>query len=99
MKRRTFVAGSTAVAGAFTTGMLLKTAPAFAEPRTFKFAFPDAASHPIAAVCHNFKKNLEARTHGRLTVEIYPGGTIGSETSLVGGLQTGILDASMSTGA
>jgi tripartite ATP-independent transporter DctP family solute receptor len=98
MNRSAFVARGALAAGAFTTGMLIKTSPALSA-QTIKFAFPDAATHPVAGVARNFKKNVEARTKGRLTVDIYPGGTIGSETNLVGGLQTGILDVSMSTGA
>lgn len=91
--RRGFVLGTSA----FTTAVLLKTSPAFAQAQTYKLAFPDNAAHPSMKVAQRFAATVAQRTGGRFKVDIFPGGTLGSETNIVAGLQTGIVDFTMHT--
>lgn len=95
--RRTFLATGSAAAAAFTTGMLIKTAPALAAQQTYKLAFPDNAAHPSMKVAQRFAAAIAERTHGRMKVDVFPGGTLGSETNIVAGLQTGVVDFTMHT--
>lgn len=95
--RRSFLATGGAAAAAFTTGLLLKTSPAFAQQQTYKLAFPDNAAHPSMKVAQRFSATLAQRTNGRLKVDVFPGGTLGSETNIVAGLQTGTVDFTMHT--
>lgn len=66
-------------------------------PRTLKVAFPDNAAHPSNKVAHQFAAAVQERTKGRYKVDVFPGGTLGSETNIVAGLQTGIVDFTMHT--
>ena len=93
LDRRAFVAAS----AAFTTGLLIKTSPAFAQQATYKLAFADNAQHPSMKVAQLFASTVATKTSGRIKVDIFPGGTLGSETNIVGGLQTGIVDFAMHT--
>ena len=95
--RSRFLATSGAAAAVFTTGLLVKTSPAFAQQQTYKLAFPDNAAHPSMQVAQRFASTLAQRTNGRFKVDVFPGGTLGSETNIVAGLQTGIVDFTMHT--
>ena len=97
LDRRRFLVSGGLLTTAFTTGLLVKTSPAFAETQTLKLAFPDNAQHPSMKVAQRFASALEQRTNGRYKVDIFPGGTLGSETNIVAGLQTGIVDFTMHT--
>jgi tripartite ATP-independent transporter DctP family solute receptor len=66
-------------------------------PKVLKVAFPDNAQHPTNKAAHLFAAAVEERTRGRYKVDVFPGGTLGSETNIVSGLQTGIVDFAMHT--
>ena len=95
--RRRFLAGGTLTGMAFTTGLLVKTSPAFAQAVTYKLAFPDNAQHPSMKVAQRFAANVAQKTNGRIKIDVFPGGTLGSETNIVAGLQTGTVDFTMHT--
>ena len=95
-RRRILKTGAAATA-ALAAGTLGRNAFGQAPQQTFKLAFPDNAAHPCAKVAARFAANLAERTKGRFKVDVFPGGTLGSETNIVAGLQTGIVDFTMHT--
>lgn len=95
--RRRFLASGALTGMAFTTGLLVKTSPAFAQAQTYKLAFPDNAQHPTMKVAQRFAATVAQKTNGRFKVDVFPGGTLGSETNIVAGLQTGTVDFTMHT--
>jgi tripartite ATP-independent transporter DctP family solute receptor len=98
LDRRRFLSAGAAAGAAFTTGLLVKTSPGLAQQQqTFKLAFADNAAHPSMKVAQRFAAALAERTHGRMKVDVFPGGTLGSETNIVAGLQTGTVDFTMHT--
>ena len=97
ISRRRLLEGGVLATTALTTGLLSKISPSSAQQQTLKLAFPDNAAHPSMRVAQGFATNLAERTNGRFKVDVFPGGTLGSETNIVAGLQTGIVDFTMHT--
>jgi TRAP-type transport system periplasmic protein len=94
--RRTVMAGGALLAiGAVSLG-----APAFAgsDTRTLKFAHVLQPDHPYNLMALKFKEELEARNVG-LSVDIFPAGQLGNESTLIEGLQIGSVDISTITSA
>ncbi len=72
---------------------------ASAEVKTIKFANQNAAGHPIILGMEKFKEIVEKNSGGQLKVNVFPGGTLGSDQANVTGLQAGTLEmASMNSG-
>ena len=70
-----------------------------AQTRTIKFANQNAKGHPVIAGMEKFAELVEARSGGRLKVDVVPGGALGSDQANVSALQAGTLDmASMNSG-
>ena len=73
--------------------MLMGTNAIYAAPKVIKLAHLnpqtpfDVATAAVAAV---FKNELEARTGGQVTVEIYPSGTLGNERETMEQVKAGI---------
>lgn len=79
------------------------TLPAFglaqAQARTIKFANQNAKGHPVILGMEKFGELLEKKTGGRLKVEVFPGGALGSDQANVSSLQGGTLEmAAMNSG-
>jgi TRAP-type transport system periplasmic protein len=79
------------------------TLPAFglaqAQTRTIKFANQNAKGHPVILGMEKFGELLEKKTGGRLKVEVFPGGALGSDQANVSSLQGGTLEmAAMNSG-
>ena len=85
------------LATGFTAALLTKTAPAFAQTQTYKLAHPDTNKHPAQKVAERFAAEVSKRTNGRIQINVYPAGTLGSEINIIQGLQTGIVDFAMHT--
>jgi len=68
-----------------------------AEPVILKLGHPDTALHPSHALGNQFGKLIEERTNGDVKVRVFPGGQLGSNTNIVTGLATGIVDLSIHT--
>jgi tripartite ATP-independent transporter DctP family solute receptor len=78
---------------------LAAAAGSYAQTRTIKFANQNAKGHPIVAGMEKFAELVEARSGGRLNVEVVPGGALGSDQANVSALQAGTLEmASMNSG-
>ncbi len=95
MRRRTLMlsAGAAAlrVAGA---------APAFAEAeRTFSFGYALPEDSPLGAGAKVFQAEVARHTAGRYKIDLYPGAALGNETTMLKGLQAGVVDLGFITAA
>ena len=72
---------------------------AHAQTRTIKFANQNAKGHPIVLGMEKFAEIVEAKSGGKLKVNVYPGGALGSDQANLSALQGGTLEmASMNSG-
>ncbi|HEY1226724.1 MAG TPA: TRAP transporter substrate-binding protein [Ramlibacter sp.] len=70
-----------------------------AQTRTIKFANQNAEGHPVVLGMKKFAELVGQRSGGRLKVNVFPGGTLGSDQANVSSLQGGTLEmASMNSG-
>jgi tripartite ATP-independent transporter DctP family solute receptor len=70
-----------------------------AQTRTIKFANQNAAGHPIVQGMEKFAQIVEAKSGGKMKVNVFPGGALGSDQANVSALQGGTLEmASMNSG-
>jgi len=70
-----------------------------AQTRTIKFANQNAKGHPIVLGMERFAELVEKKSGGRLKVQVFPGGALGSDQANVSALQGGTLEmASMNSG-
>ncbi|MEY2685655.1 MAG: hypothetical protein RJA09_2800 [Pseudomonadota bacterium] len=72
---------------------------AFAQERVIKFANQNNKGHPIVMGMEKFAEIVAAKSGGKIKVNIFPGGTLGSDQANVSALQGGTLEmASMNSG-
>jgi TRAP-type transport system periplasmic protein len=72
---------------------------ASAQEKTIKFANQNVAGHPIVQGMEKFKEIVEKNSGGKLKVNLFPGGTLGSDQANVSAIQGGTLEmASMNSG-
>jgi TRAP-type transport system periplasmic protein len=70
-----------------------------AQTRTIKFANQNVKGHPIVMGMDRFAELVEKKSAGRLKVNVFPGGALGSDQANVSALQGGTLEmASMNSG-
>ncbi|WP_298928380.1 TRAP transporter substrate-binding protein [uncultured Ramlibacter sp.] len=70
-----------------------------AQTKTIKFANQNAKGHPIVMGMEKFGEIVEAKSGGKLKVNIFPGGALGNDQANVSALQGGTLEmASMNSG-
>lgn len=70
-----------------------------AQTRTLKFVNQNAKGHPIVLGMEKFAELVDAKSGGRLKVQVFPGGALGSDQANVSALQGGTLEmASMNSG-
>ena len=70
-----------------------------AQTRTIKFANQNAKGHPIVLGMEKFGELVEKNSGGRLKVQVFPGGALGSDQANVSALQGGTLEmAAMNSG-
>jgi tripartite ATP-independent transporter DctP family solute receptor len=70
-----------------------------AQTKTIKFANQNAKGHPVVLGMEKFAELVEARSGGKLKVQVYPGGALGSDQANVSALQGGTLEmAAMNSG-
>ena len=78
---------------------LAATGIAVAQDKTIKFATQNPKGHPIVMGMEKFKEVVEAKSGGKLKVNLFPGGTLGSDQANVSAIQGGTLEmASMNSG-
>lgn len=70
-----------------------------AQTRTIKFTNQNVKGHPIVMGMEKFAELVEKKSGGKLKVNVFPGGTLGSDQANVSALQGGTLEmASMNSG-
>jgi tripartite ATP-independent transporter DctP family solute receptor len=70
-----------------------------AQTKTIKFANQNAKGHPVVMGMEKFAEIVEAKSGGKLKVNVFPGGTLGSDQANISALQGGALEmASMNSG-
>ncbi|RYF65931.1 MAG: TRAP transporter substrate-binding protein, partial [Comamonadaceae bacterium] len=70
-----------------------------AQTRTIKFANQNAKGHPIVLGMEKFGELVDQKSGGRMKVNVFPGGALGSDQANVSALQGGTLEmASMNSG-
>lgn len=88
MRRRSFLlAGATGAALAGVGG------PAAAQGVTIRLGHVLGESHSWHVAGRGFAKDVAEATQGRVKIELFPGGQLGSETEVIEGLQVGIMQA------
>ncbi|MBA2672540.1 TRAP transporter substrate-binding protein [Ramlibacter sp.] len=93
--KRSFL--KSALALALVAGLGL--AQAQAQTRTIKFANQNAKGHPVVMGMEKFAELVESRSGGKLKVQIFAGGALGSDQANVSALQGGTLEmAAMNSG-
>lgn len=72
---------------------------ASAQDKTIKFATQNPKGHPIVMGMEKFAEIVQAKSGGKIKVNLFPGGTLGSDQANVSALQGGTLEmASMNSG-
>ena len=70
-----------------------------AQDKTIKFATQNPKGHPIVLGMEKFKEIVESKSGGKLKVNLFPGGTLGSDQANVSAMQGGTLEmVSMNSG-
>lgn len=70
-----------------------------AQSRTIKFANQNAKGHPIVLGMEKFAELVDQKSGGKMKVQVFPGGALGSDQANVSALQGGTLEmASMNSG-
>jgi tripartite ATP-independent transporter DctP family solute receptor len=70
-----------------------------AQDKTIKFATQNPKGHPIVLGMEKFAEIVQAKSGGKLKVNLFPGGTLGSDQANVSAIQGGTLEmASMNSG-
>ncbi|QUS57720.1 TRAP transporter substrate-binding protein DctP [Pseudovibrio brasiliensis] len=68
---------------AMTAAMVLSAAPLSAHAEDWKFAIEEIPGSIMDAYAQEFKKRIEAKTNGDVTITIFPMGTLGTPTDTV----------------
>jgi tripartite ATP-independent transporter DctP family solute receptor len=78
-------------------GMLLLTQPAMAEigSHTFKFAAQNQKGHPQVQGMEKFADIVSQKSGGKMTVKLFPGGTLGGDVQTLSALQGGTVEMLM----
>ncbi len=63
-----------------------------APAHTLKLTFADTRNHPLYQVLLRFAENVKKKTNGAIEVQVFSTGELGSQTNILTGLQTGIID-------
>lgn len=63
-----------------------------AQQKTLKFATQNPKGHPLVTGMEKFAELVAARSNGRIKVDLFPGGVLGSDQANVSALQGGTLD-------
>lgn len=65
---------------------------ASAQDKTIKFATQNPKGHPIVMGLDKFKEIVESKSGGKIKVNVFPGGTLGSDQANISALQGGTLE-------
>lgn len=91
--KRAFLKSVVAIAALAAAGVSL------AQERTIKFATQNPVGHPIELGMKKFAEIVQAKSGGKIKVNLFPGGQLGSDQANVTAVQGGTLEmVSMNTG-
>ncbi len=62
------------------------------DSKTIKFATQNPKGHPLVVGMEKFKELVESKSGGKLKVNLFPGGTLGSDQANVSAMQGGTLE-------
>lgn len=65
------------------------------KPITLKFALQNGENHPLCQGVKKFADLVEEKSNGRIKMQLFYSGALGSKTSTVQGMQTGTIDGAM----
>lgn len=68
-----------------------------AESMTLRFATDSAKNYVSTVEIQKFADEVKAKTNGRITIEVYPGGQLGEEKACIEQLQMGAIDFTKSS--
>lgn len=91
-RRKLFKLAALGGAQAIAAPYVVREAWAQAPAVTLKLTYTDTQSHPVAKVMQRFADNVKNRTGGAVEVQVFSVGQLGSQTNILTGLQTGIID-------
>ena len=85
------------VSGLCAVGLLLGGAAQAQDlkERTLRMSFVNVKDHPHGIGAERFAELVSQKSGGKLTVKLYPGGTLGSDMQTVSSLQGGTIDLSV----
>ena len=78
-------------------GLLILAQPASAEinSHTFKFAAQNQKGHPQVQGMEKFAELVKEKSGGKITVKLFPGGTLGGDVQTLSALQGGTVEMSV----
>lgn len=83
------------IASTLASGGLLFSAAVQAQERVLRMSFVNVADHPHGLGAQRFAELVSQKSGGKMTVKLYPGGTLGGDVQVVSSLQGGTIDLSV----
>lgn len=89
------------LAAGLALGLTLAQSPALAQKSVIKFGWTSSTGEtdPYAVGAREFKKEVEARSQGRIEVQLFPNRQLGDEKPMIEGMRLGTVDAGAITNA
>ena len=89
------------LAAGLALGLAVAQAPALAQKTVIKFGWTSSTGEtdPYAVGAREFKKEVEARSNGRIEVQHFPNRQLGDEKPMLEGMRLGTVDAGVITNA
>ncbi|TGD97791.1 TRAP transporter substrate-binding protein [Methylobacterium nonmethylotrophicum] len=80
------------IAAGLSAPFIVRSDFARAAQHTLKLVYPDTPSHPFMQVARRFADTVKAKTEGAVEVQVFTTGQLGSQSNMLTGMQTGIID-------
>ncbi len=89
------------LAAGLSLGLAVVQSPALAQKSVIKFGWTSSTGEtdPYAVGAREFKKEVEARSKGRIEVQLFPNRQLGDEKPMIEGMRLGTVDAGAITNA
>ena len=88
--RRNFAAGSTAGVALFAIGR-----PAHAQATVMRLGHPHPTSDSWQAATLQLAEKVKAKTGGKIEIQVFPNGALGSDPNMIGAVRGGTLDMTL----
>lgn len=90
LTRRSLIASTGAGVALFAIGR-----PASAQATVMRFGHPHPPSDSWQTAAHQFAEKVKAKTGGRLDIQIFPNGSLGSDPQMISAVRGGTLDITL----